>query len=218
MRKLLFAVIFVFSGILTFAQQDQKAKSILENVTKTTQSFKTIRADFNYVMDNKSESIHEENKGEIIMSGDKYQLKMPQLGLEVYNNGKNVWTYMKDANEVSIASASDGSQEMMNPSKLFTIYQHGFTYKFVEESMLDGQPAYVIDLFPESSNETIEYSKIRIYVDKQKMLIKKAEMTGKEGNNYIIRINDMKTDVPVDDKLFVFDAGKYPGVETVDLR
>ena len=218
MRKLLFAVIFVFSGILAFAQQDQKAKSILEDVTKTTQSYKTIRAGFSYVMDNKSEGIHEENEGEIIMAGNKYQLKMPQLGLEVYNNGKDVWTYMKDANEVSLASASDGSSDMINPSKLFTIYQHGFTYKFAGENTLGGQPVYVIDLFPESSNETIEYAKIRIYVDKQKMLIKEAEMTGKEGNNYIIRISDMKTDIPADDKLFIFDAGKYPGVETVDLR
>ena len=216
MKKLLLIGIFAFTGCLVFGQQDQKAKPILENVSKTTQSYKTIQATFDYVMDNKDEGIHENNKGDIIMKGEKYRLKLPELGLEVYSDGENVWTYMKDANEVSIASADDESTEMMNPSRLFTIYEHGFNYRFVEEKTIDGLPVYVIDLFPE--NDSIEYSKIRIQVDKQRMLIKKAEMTGKEGNNYIINVNDLKTNVPADDKLFIFDAGKHPGVETVDLR
>jgi len=216
MKKILLMTILAFTGCLVFGQQDQKAKTILDNVSKITQSYKTIQATFDYVMDNKDEGIHENNKGDLIMKGEKYRLKLSDLGLEVYSDGKNVWTYMKDANEVSITPADDESTETMNPSRLFTIYEHGFNYRFIEEKTVDGLPVYVIDLFP--GNDSIEYSKIRILVDKQRMLIKKAEMTGKEGNNYIINVKDLKTDVPADDNLFIFDAGKHPGVETVDLR
>lgn len=216
MSKLLFGIVLFFSGISVFAQQDQKAKSILENVTKNTQSYQSIQATFDYILDNKKEEIHEENKGEIVIRGEKYQLKLPQLGLEVYSDGKNVWSYMKDANEVSITSVEDGAVEMMNPSKLFTIYEEGFNYQFVEETTTGGKEIYVIDLFPQ--NEETEYSKIRIQIDKRQMLVKNAEMVGKEGNNYIVRVNNLKTNVPAADSLFVFNAAKYPGVEEVDLR
>jgi outer membrane lipoprotein-sorting protein len=216
MKKLLLASVLVISVVIVFAQQDQKAKSILENVTKTTQSFQSIQATFDYIMDNKKEGIHEVNKGEIIMKGEKYQLKLPQLGLEVYCDGKNVWSYMKDANEVSITSMEDETAEMMNPSKLFTIYEKGFNYQFVQETTVGGKQVYVIDLFPQTK-ET-EYSKIRVQIDKQQMLIKSAEMIGKEGNNYTVRIDNLKTNVQADDRTFVFDAAKHPGVEEVDLR
>jgi len=216
MKKFLLAAILVFSVSFVFAQQDQKAKSILENVTRTTRSYQSIQATFDYVMDNKEEGIHEENKGEIVIKGDKYRLKLQQFGMEVYCDGKNVWTYTKDANEVNISSMDDESSEMMNPSKLFTIYEEGFQSRFVEEATAGGIPVYVIDLFPE--NQELEYSKIRVQIDKQQMLIKSAEMVGKEGNNYIVRVNNLKTNVPADDRLFVFDAAKYPGVEEIDLR
>ncbi len=216
MKKLLIASLFVMSGILGFAQQDQKAKSILENVTKTTRSFQSIQASFDYVMDNKQGGIHEVNKGDIIMKGDKYQLKLAQLGMEVYCDGKTVWSYMKDANEVSITSIEDESSEVMNPSKLFTIYEQGFNYKFIGESAAAGKQVYVIDLFPQAGDKDI--SRIRVQIDKQQMLIQSAEMFGKEGNNYTVRVNNMKTNVPAADGLFTFDAAKHPGVEIVDLR
>jgi outer membrane lipoprotein-sorting protein len=138
------------------------------------------------------------------------------LGLEMFNNGETVWTYMKDAGEVTVADADDEMNELMDPSKIFTIYEEGFNYKFVEEKTVAGTPVYVIDLFPE--DEEIEYSKIRIQIEKQRMLIKNAEMIGKEGNNYIVKVEDLKTNVTANDSDFVFDKGKYPNVEVIDLR
>jgi len=206
----------VFCWAAGYAQQDQKAKEILEKVTKSTQGYSSISASFNYLMENKTEDIHEENKGHIILKGNQYYLSLPTLGMQMYNNGKTVWTYMKDANEVTVANAGDEMNEAMDPSKLFTIYNHGFNYKFVDEKTVDGEPVYVIDLFPESKE--IEYSKIRIQVEKKRMVIKRAEMIGKEGNNYIVEVNDLKTDVPTKESDFVFDKSKFKDVEVVDLR
>lgn len=216
MRKLLTLAGIVLFGLSVSAQQDPKAKSILENVTKTTQSYTTIQASFDYIMDNKEMGIHETNKGEILMKGNKYKLKLAELGLEIICNGKDVWTYTKDANEVSVSAMDSESGEAMNPSKLFTIYQEGFSYKFVEEKVIDGKASYIIDLFPQKKD--MEYSKIRIQIDKSRSLIAKADMIGKDGNTYIIKVNDMKTNVPAADTVFSFDKSKYPGVEVVDLR
>ena len=50
------------------------------------------------------------------------------------------------------------------------------------------------------------------------MLIRKAEMMGREGNNYIVQVIDLKTDVPAAAKDFVFDPQKVEGAEIIDLR
>ena len=216
MKRLVVLMTVFFCWAAAYAQQDQKAKEILEKVTKSTQGYSSISASFNYVMENKAEDIHEENKGHILLQGNKYFLSLPTLGMQMYNNGETVWTYMKDANEVNIANAGDELNEAMDPAKLFTIYEHGFNYKYVEEKTVDGVPVYVIDLIPQDNQ--IEYSKIRIQVEKKRMLIKRAEMIGKEGNNYIVEVNDLKTDVPTKDSDFVFDKSKFKDVEVVDLR
>ncbi|WP_299580555.1 outer membrane lipoprotein carrier protein LolA [uncultured Sunxiuqinia sp.] len=214
-RLVVLMTVMVFWSV-GFAQQDKKAKDILEKVTSTTQSYSSISASFNYVMNNEAEGIHEENKGQILLKGQQFHLKLLQLGMEIFNNGKTVWTYMKDAGEVTVAEADDEMNEMMDPSTLFTIYEKGFNYQFVEEKTVAGVPVYIIDLFPE--NEEIEYSKIRIQVDKQRMLIRQAEMVGKEGNSYLVLVEDLKTNVPVKDSDFEFKTEDHPGVEVIDLR
>lgn len=216
MRKLLSLAGIVLMVLTASAQQDMKAKSILENVTKTTQSYSSIQATFEYILDNKEMGIHEQNKGDILMKGNKYKLKLAELGLEIFCNGKDVYTYMKDANEVTVSPMDGESGEMMNPSKLFTIYEKGFNYKYVEEKVVEGKASHIIDLFPQS--EDIEYSKIRIQIDKEKSFIRKADMIGKDGNTYVVKVNDFKTNVPAADTLFGFDKAKYPGAELIDLR
>jgi len=216
MKKLLSVIGLISIVLFASAQVDQKAKSILEKVTKTTQSYASMQATFDYVMDNKEMEIHETNKGTIVMKGDKYLLKLADLGLEVYCNGKSVSTYMKDANEVTISPIDSESGEMMNPSKIFTIYESGFNYKFVEEKLVAGKGVYVIDLFPQTKE--IEYSKIRIEIEKDRMLIRRADMFAKEGNVYVVNVKDLKTNVEAPDVIFNFDKAKHPGVEVVDLR
>ncbi len=50
------------------------------------------------------------------------------------------------------------------------------------------------------------------------MLISKAEMSGAEGNTYIIDVKDLKTNVGAADDVFNFDQAKHPGVDVIDLR
>lgn len=216
MKKLVILMTVVFCWSAGLARQDEKAKGILEKVTSTTRGYSTISASFNYVLENKAEGIHEENKGKILMKGDQFHLDLSQLGMEIFNNGKTVWTYMKDASEVTIAEADDEMNETMDPSKLFTIYEEGFDYQFIEEKTIEGIPVYVIDLIPD--NEEIEYTKIRIQIDKNRMLIRQAEMIGREGNNYIVLVEDLKTDVPATAADFEFDPAKHQNVEVIDLR
>lgn len=216
MKKLVLLLIVALAGNIVMAQQDQKAKDILDQVTSKTQTYKSIEANFSFEMENIEESIKETNNGSIILKGDKYKVKLNELGMEVYSDGTNIWTYMKEINEVTISEFNGESDDMMEPSKIFTMYQNGFNYKFVGESVKEGKSIYTIDLFPHEEDSA--YKSIRVSIDKSMMLICCARMYNQDGNTYSVMVNDLKTDKEYEDSFFVFDKSKYPGIEEIDMR
>lgn len=214
-RLFLFSILLVFATA-GFSQQDTKAKEILEKVTKTTQSLASLDAKFSFEMSNKAENIKEKSVGSIILKNKKYKLNIPQMGLQVFCDGKTIWTYMVNSNEVTIANLDESTDELMDPAKIFTIYERGFNYKFINESVDAGVPVYNIDLTPQKPTGDIQ--KIKIMIDKQKMLIRGANMTGKDGNTYLVSVSQFKTDGVYKDTDFVFDPKKYKGIEVIDMR
>ncbi len=216
MRKLLLITILSLFVMAGYSQQDTKAKEILEKVTKTTQSLASIEAKFTFEMNNKTEKIQEKSSGTIILKNKKYKLNIPQMGLQVTCDGKTIWTYMVNSNEVSISNLDEETDDLMDPTRIFTIYESGFNYKYVGESVDGGVTVYNIDLTPQKA--TGEVNSIKLMIDKQKMLIYGAKMTGKDGNNYNVSIKEFKTDGVFKDSDFVFDVSKYKGVEIVDMR
>lgn len=216
MKRFFFISILVFLAISGFAQQDAKAKEILEKVSKTTQSHPSLEAKFSFEMNNKAQNIQEKYTGTIILKNKKYKLDIPLMGLKVTSDGKTIWTYMVSSNEVSIANLDESSDDLMDPSKIFTIYERGFNYKYIGETVDGGVAVHNIELTPQKPTGDIE--KIRIKIDKQKSLIKGANMTGKDGNVYTVSVAQFKTDGVFKDSDFVFDTKKYPGIEVVDMR
>lgn len=214
-RLILISILSVFV-ITVYSQQDAKAKKILEKVTKTTQSYASIEAKFSFEMNNAKEKIQEKSTGSIILKNKKYKLNIPQMGLQVTCDGKTIWTYMVNSNEVNISNLDEETEDLMDPSKIFTVYERGFNYKYIGESIDAGVPVYSIDLTPQKSTGDIQ--KILIVIDKQKMLIRGANMTGKDGNKYNVIVNQFITDGVYNDSDFVFDPKKYKGVEIVDMR
>ncbi|MEI8115197.1 MAG: outer membrane lipoprotein carrier protein LolA [Bacteroidia bacterium] len=214
-RLVLIAILSIFTAT-GFAQQDAKAKEILEKVTKTTQSLASLEAKFSFEMNNTAEKIQEKSIGSIILKNKKYKLSIPQMGLQVTCDGKTIWTYMVNSNEVSIANLDESTEDLMDPAKIFTIYERGFNYSYAGESVEAGVPVYNIDLTPQK--KTGEMQKIRIMIDKQKMLIRGANMSGKDGNKYNVLVSEFKTDGVYKDLDFVFDPKQIKGIEVVDMR
>ena len=73
MKKLLFLIALVPGFV--FGQNPEKAKEILDQVTAKTKTYKTIKADFSFSLENLQEDIKEEYKGNIAIKGDKYKAK-----------------------------------------------------------------------------------------------------------------------------------------------
>lgn len=216
MKNLFLTTAIILSAFFAQAQQDAKAKGILDEVSTKTRSFKTISADFSFSMENKAMSINEKNDGSIKLKGQKYFVDLPGAGIKVYSDGKTNWNYMKQGNQVTISTIEEGGSELMDPSSLFSIYEKGFTSKFIAEKTVGGKVVYQIDLFPDKKEYDI--SKITIEINKATMMIQSARLFGTDGNLYGIVVKKMETNKEFADSEFAFDAKKFPDVEVIDLR
>ena len=198
------------------AQQDAKAKEILDKLSQTTRSYKAIQIDFSFILENKVANVKETNDGWVAMKGKSYRLHMPALGTEIFCDGTTVWSYLTDANEVNVTDNDPSEEGSLNPANIFTIYEKGFKYSFVNEEAVNGKTAQVIDLFPTDKGK--EFNKVRLYVDKIKSQILKAVTYNKDGNTYTLNMKTMKTDQVLAEDYFKFNKAKYPGVEINDMR
>src|SRR5665647_563991 len=212
---LLFSILILVAGSL-FAQQDAKAKEILDKLSQTSKSYKTVQIDFSFTLENKSGSVTETNEGMVALKGKSYRLHMPAMGMEVFSNGVATWSYLTESNEVNISDNEADSGAALNPANLFTIYEKGFNYTYIGEENIGGKASQVIDLFP--TDKTKEFNKVRLYVDKAKSQILKAKTFNKDGNAYTLSLKNMKTDQNLTDDYFKFDVAKYPKVQVNDMR
>jgi len=216
MKNIFLTTAVLLIAFVTQAQQDAKAKSILDEVSTKTRAYKSISADFSFSMVNKAMSINEKNDGSIKLKGQKYLVDLPGAGIKIYSDGKTNWNYMKQGNQVTISTIDKDSGELMDPTSLFTIYEKGFTSKFIAEKNVGGKPVYQIELFPDKKEYDV--SKISIEINKTTMMIQSAQLFGTDGNLYGIVVKKMETNKEFPDAEFAFDAKKFPDVEIIDLR
>ncbi len=221
MKRITIIIIFLSVFIsYSYAQielsKDPEANKILDAVSAKTKSFKSLRIKFNYTIENKQTEEKDNFKGYAFLSGKKYKIIIP--GIEIFSDGITVWTYMKDAEEITITEPGPNDESIFNPAKLFTIYETGYKYLLIGQEKIDNILHDVIDLFPELE-ENSPYSKIRLKINPGKDQIYSIETFSKNGINYTINVVEYKPDVKITEKLFTLDKSRYPeDLEIVDLR
>lgn len=214
MKKLLFLALLMLPA-LAFSQKDERAKEILDEFSKKTRDYKTLYSEFSFTLENTQENIKDTQKGKITIKGKKYVLDL--MGTEIYFNGKSKWTFLKEANEVNLLEPKEGDGGLLdNPSRLFTIYDREFKYKFKEETTVNKVPVYVIDLYPKKVG--VSYTIVRFSFNKDTHEPVQIKYFSKDGNRYTLDIKVLTPNKEVNDDFFNFVAAKHPGVSVNDLR
>lgn len=208
--KTILTGLFVLSTLISFSQaKDTKATALLEEVSKKAKSCKSIKVEFSYTMVNAKARINEEKTGTLIVSGDRY--KMSAAGQTVICDGKTIWTYISESNEVQV-NALENKDDALTPSKLLTSYNSSYKSKIIKS---DDPAVESVELIP---NEGKNFTKAILGIDKVKKQVKSFTLFDKSGNTFTYRIKTYLTDTPVTDADFTFDARKFPGVEVIDMR
>jgi outer membrane lipoprotein-sorting protein len=195
--------------------QDSAAKVILDRVTSKLSTYNTIVADFELKIDNRMEDLHTKSTGSITIKGNKYY--MESMGTEVYFNGKTMWSFMPDINEVTITEPDSNEGDFVdNPALIFTFYNRDFKYKLVGEAKVDKNWMYEIDLYPKDLNQP--YSRFKLFVDKKTDNIYMVKAVSKDAIDYTIYILNSTYNSVINDSKFMFDPSNYSGLEIVDMR
>lgn len=213
MKKQIILVLLLFIISTVSAQNVEKAKEILDKVSATTKSYKSITADFDFNMINVEADINETNSGNIIIQNDSYKLNINDI--IIYNNGKTQWTYMADAMEVNIANAETEEKGALNPATIFTIYEHGYNYNYIGETSIDGKNMFEIELIP---TEEQEFTKVSLFIEVNTYAVNQAKMIGNDGNNYEVVIKTFNTEKNYPASTFVLDPSTLDDVDIIDMR
>ncbi|WP_044211028.1 outer membrane lipoprotein carrier protein LolA [Flammeovirga sp. OC4] len=214
-KKYIFVLLsFLFISTQSlFAQQDEKAKKILDEMSNFYQGLNAFSADVHQEAISTSEGKLGDIDMKAIISGNKYQLQLD--GQTIYSDTKDVYRYDQEMEEVTIESAEGDDESLTgSPSQIYTLYQKNFKYLHAgKENGLD-----IIDLSPDKSLD-INYFRIRMYIKSSTKELVKWEMYEK-GNlmKYVYVINNFDKNVTVSDSDFKFNVASHPDVEVVDLR
>ena len=193
---------------------DPAAKKVLDAVSTKFKTFKGVQSGFVLKVEDGKGKVQGSEKGTVYMKGSKYRVDMG--GRNIFCDGKNVWTYEKAANEVTITQL-DPSASSITPQKLFTnFYDKDFLYKLNGEKKEAGKVIQEVEMTPVDKTKT--FHKVYISVDKKAQTIYSTKVLEKNGNKYTYTVNNLNGQATINDGMFVFDKKKYPGVEEVDLR
>jgi outer membrane lipoprotein-sorting protein len=216
MRRI-FSCILLLTGLcsIAVAQTDPQAKTILAQVSKKYRSYKTIKTDFTFTIQNKASNINESQKGTLYVNAAANKYKVSMSDKDIISDGKTQWTYLKDDKEVQVSKAGT-TDDALNPAKVFTLYEKGFKYLYTGERKAGTKVYQMIDLSPVDTKKS--YYKIRLSIDKVAKQISSVLILDKNGSNYTYAINAFSATAGVPESTFIFDAKKFPGVEVVDLR
>jgi len=195
--------------------QDPAAGQILDRVAAKTQSMKSIQADYELVVEDRKDKTKNTSSGNLLIKQNKYRINSE--GSTVYFNGKTMWTYMSEPNEVTITEPGTQADDFMsNPAIFFNLYKRDFKYKYVRESTINGSKSHEIDLFPKNLNQP--YSRIKVFIGVKSDLPEIISSIGKDGVDYTVYLKNLQLDQVINDTAFTFDPSKYKKVEVIDMR
>ena len=208
---------FILISNVSFAQdQDPKAKPILDDLSKTTKAYKTIVSEYIFTIINKEKKQIEKQTGKVQVKGNKFKLDIP--GNVIVCDGKTIWAHNKDAAEVTIKNFDASNEDQLNPSKIFTMYETGYKYKYEKEEKVGTATCHVIILYPSVKPEKKKFHTVKLYIDKTKKQMVKMVMSMKDGSTQTYEIKVFKPNAELADALFVFDLKPFKADQITDER
>ena len=204
MKQIIIVLAFLISSI-GFSQNSKKAEALLNDVYNKAQAYENISVDFKYVLENVSENIKQETRGDVVMKGDKYLLNI--LGITRLFDSEKLYTISPEDEEVTISSDNSEDENTITPSKMMSFYKEGYMYEMDIIQDVKGRKIQFVKLNPIDTNSEIK--EIFLGVDAKTKHIYKLIEVGKNGTKTTLTVNSFKTDEPISKTLFTFDESKY---------
>lgn len=184
------------------AQNASQARSILDKAASVVSNKGGASANFT-LSSAKMGTI----SGTIAIKGTMYNARTPQA--IVWYNGKTMWTYLKQNEEVNVTTPSKTKQQMMNPYAFINLYRSGY-----KMSLKSSGSEHTVHLTATGGNKGI--SEMYITVNKSTYVPSQVKM--KQGGSWTtIKVSNFKAK-NLSDNTFTFNSKEFPSAEVIDLR
>lgn len=201
----LFLVAFAPVGN-TPAKDKNKAKALLDKVVSKAKSYKNMVIDFKYAINNSAENINQENKGTVMLQGNKYVLSF--LGVTKIFDGKKIYTIVPEDEEITVTNNDESDPNTMSPNKIFTFFKKGFKYSMDIKQPMAGKTIQYVKLTP--SSVTDKRKEILIGIDTKTNHIHNLIEVGKNGTRTTLTVTTFKFNQKLAKNQFTFVKAKYP--------
>lgn len=204
-KNIITCISLVFAAQVVSAQSN--AEKIIRVMVDQMRSHKNVEMVFNYQISPDGKTLGESEKGHAWLQGEAYKIEMTDQ--QTISDGKTIWSYLIDDEEVMVSNASEGTDN--TPLKLLTSLDESYVATL---SGIDAKGIATIEL----ANPKGQYKRVTMKVDTKKTELKSADIYLEDGNKFIIKVEEMKYDQKLDDKFFTFDESKHPEVDVIDMR
>lgn len=194
------SLILLLAALQCFGQKDARAREILDALSSAYGKSAGTEIVFGGTVD-----------GTIELKGDKFVLECG--GIKSWFDGKTLWSYIEDSEEVNISTPTPEELQSINPYAMLGIYKTGFNYSYAGTESINGSVCKKVVLTPEKKQDIKEIS---ITVD-GRMRPAGIEIKNNSGDTQKFTVKEYKS-VNLADSYFKFNPKDYPGVEIIDLR
>ncbi len=208
--NILVAILFLGIG---YAQDSEKAKAILDKASEKTKGYKTLTIKFGVTISSPDNDEPISQKGTVQIKGDMYKLNITDQ--EVYCDGTNITTYLKEDNECYKSLLEDAEEDVLSPKEILTIWEDGYKYRYDGTQQYAGSTCEVIFLYPKDPANS-EFHTVKLLINQEKSEVVYVYLKGKDGTNMKYKLVDMQRDLEIDDSNFTFNEAEHPGVECFD--
>ncbi len=202
------SLMLLFSSV--FAQQN--ADELLKKVIDKTKTYSALKIDFEYRMLNTDAGIDEVKEGVVYVKGDAYKLIM--AGQTVISDGKTIWTYLEDSEEVMVSDAAEG-EDNITPSRILTSYYEDHKISYVKNRRNEVVGQETVELKPQEGKKFV---KIQITIDTDNLQIKSFSIFDNGGNEFVYKLKSMEEMKVIEADFFTFNKADYPDVDVIDMR
>ncbi|ESU28294.1 gliding motility-related protein [Flavobacterium limnosediminis JC2902] len=200
---LLFALFLYLPGS---AQNSQKAKELLDDVTAKVKSYDNIVINFSYSVQNLKQNIDQDSKGNVTLKGNQYVLNF--MGVTKIFDGKKNYTIVPEDQEITISKHDDNDANALTPAKMLTFFNSGFKYSWDILQNIKGRQIQYVKLIPTNTKDNRK--EILLGIDAQTKNIYNLIEMNKNGSKTTIVVNSFKTNQPISKNHFTFTQSKYP--------
>ena len=203
-RNIIACLFLLFATQAVTAQNN--AEALVRLMIDQMKSHKNVEMDYKYQINSDGQTT-EAQQGKAWLQGEAYKVEMVEQ--QIVSDGKTIWTYLVDDEEVMVSNASEGTDN--TPLKLLTSLDESYVATLTN---MDAQGNATIEL----ANPKGQYKRVTLKANASKLAIKSLDVYLEDGTKLMVTIDEMKFDQELDNKFFTFDTKAHPNVDVIDMR